>query len=81
MSRFAWMGDALCAQADPDEWTSGTGAQVAPKRICQDCTVRPQCAAHADALHRFDGLAMRGVWGGRSKKQRDDQRREIGEAA
>jgi hypothetical protein len=79
--RYAWMDNALCAQADPDEWTTGTGSQVAPKRICQDCPVRHQCEAHATALHAYDGLAMTGVWGGRSRKQREDQRRQMGEAA
>lgn len=80
--RYAWMDQALCAQADPELWVSNIGGDIrVPKRICQDCPVQPQCDAHAVALHAFDGLAMNGVWGGRSKKQRDEARREMGEAA
>jgi hypothetical protein len=83
MSRYAWMDQALCAQADSDQWVEtgpGYGSQT-PKRICQECPVRSECDAHADALHSFDGLAMRGVWGGRSHRQRENARREMGEAA
>lgn len=76
MSAYAWMDSALCAQADPELWTDGTGNSRATKRICGGCPVRPECAAHAEALHRYDGLAMSGVWGGRSKQQRTRQTRE-----
>ena len=80
--RYAWMDGALCAQADPDLWTSAIGGGTrTPKRICGDCPVTRECDAHAAALHVFDGLAMNGVWGGRSKRQRDNDRRELGEAA
>jgi len=75
--RYAWMDQALCAQADPDLWTTDVGGNTAtPKRICARCPVQPACDAHATALHHFDGLAMRGVWGGRSKRQRDQQQRQ-----
>lgn len=71
-ARYAWMSDALCAQADPELWTrAGKGGDTAtPKRICGSCPVQPQCGAHADTLHRFDGLAPAGIWGGRSHRQR-----------
>lgn len=80
--RYAWMADALCAQADPDAWQpDGKGAKyVQAKAICERCPVQADCDAHADNLHAYDGLAMNGMWAGRSKKQRHDQRR-MGEAA
>ncbi|MFI6033007.1 WhiB family transcriptional regulator [Streptomyces sp. NPDC051315] len=74
MSRYAWMGAALGAQSDPDQWTSASGSQTVPKRICQRCPVQPDCAAHAAALQAYDGIAVAGVWGALSKKQRDDRR-------
>jgi hypothetical protein len=70
------MSAALCAQADPDQWTSGSGSQAVPKRICRRCPVQPDCAAHAAALQAYDGQPMAGVWGGLSKKQRDQRRQE-----
>lgn len=82
MSRYAWMSQALCAQADPDLWISASkgGDTRTPKRICDRCPVRPQCEAHAEQLHAFDGLAMRGIWGGRSHRQRTSKS-QMGEAA
>lgn len=76
--RYAWMDAALCAQADPDLWIHNTkgGDTQTPKRICGSCTVRPQCQAHAGAIHRFDGLAPSGVWGGLSRNQRENERRQ-----
>ena len=74
-SRYAWMDGALCAQTDPDLFTDFGGNGQTPKRICARCPVRTQCAAHASDLHAFEGLAMNGVWGGLSRKQREDQRR------
>jgi WhiB family redox-sensing transcriptional regulator len=71
--RYAWMDAALCAQADPDTWADtprGSGSRL-PKRICGRRPVRAECAAHADAIHAFDGLAPTGVWGGRSHRQRE----------
>lgn len=82
-AHYAWMDSALCVQADPDRWTDpgrGSGSRL-PKRICGSCPVQPQCDAHADNLHRYDGLPMTGVWGGRSQRQRETTRRELGEAA
>ncbi|KMS79582.1 hypothetical protein ACH49_12120 [Streptomyces leeuwenhoekii] len=62
------MASALCAQADPELWTE-PGAGAVPKRICQRCPVRPQCAQHAAALEDTVG-ALAGIWGGTSRKQR-----------
>jgi WhiB family redox-sensing transcriptional regulator len=82
MSRYVWMDQALCAQADPDQWVeTGPGYSTrTPKRICQGCPVRSECEAHAAAIHRFEGLAPNGVWGGRSHRQRTHPQ-QIGEAA
>lgn len=81
-ARYTWMDSALCAQADPELWTSEIGGNSrATKRICGNCPVTRECGAHADTLRRYDGLAMDGVWGGRSKRQRDNDRRRMGEAA
>lgn len=75
--RYRWMSDALCAQADPDLWTSAIGGNSrTPKRICGDCPVTRECDAHAEALHVFDGLVMNGVWGGRSHRQRTTDHRQ-----
>jgi WhiB family redox-sensing transcriptional regulator len=74
-ARYAWMADALCAQADPDSWTDnlpGAGSQNA-KRICARCPVRAACTAHATRLEAHDGAQIRGVWGGLSQNQRRQQ--------
>jgi hypothetical protein len=71
--RYAWMSDALCAQADSDAWTDparGSGSRL-PKRICGNCPAQADCAAHEQAIHAFDGLAPHGIWGGRSHRQRE----------
>jgi WhiB family redox-sensing transcriptional regulator len=79
---YAWMTDALCAQADPEQWTSGAvGNQQTPKRICARCPVKPECIAHATALHTYDGAAMHGIWGGHGKRKREAARGQMGEAA
>ena len=77
-ARYAWMDQAVCAQADPELWTrAGKGGDTAtPKRICASCPVRAACDAHAEQLHRFDGLAPAGIWGGRSHRQRTTSRTE-----
>lgn len=76
-ARFAWMGSALCAQTDPDlfgEAASGTGTR-APKRICGQCPVAPECAAHEQALREHQGTPLHGVWAGLSRRQRSDEQR------
>lgn len=81
--RYAWMSDALCAQADPDSWLEGLagGGSRTAKRICGRCPVRSSCAAHATALETHDGAQVRGVWGGLSQNQRRQQRQQLEEAA
>jgi WhiB family redox-sensing transcriptional regulator len=73
--RYAWMADALCAQADPDTWLEGLaggGSQTA-KRICAGCPVIAECDQHRGALEAHDGIQLRGVWGGRTQNQRRKQ--------
>lgn len=70
--RYKWMDAALCAQADPELWTdvrTGDSSRI-PKRICGNCPVAAECLAHEAALHAYDGLAMHGIWGGTSQRQR-----------
>ena len=71
--RYAWMDQALCAQADPDTWSDvapGSGSRL-PKRICGNCPVQAECAAHEQAIHAHAGYAPTGIWGGRSHRQRE----------
>jgi WhiB family transcriptional regulator, redox-sensing transcriptional regulator len=76
-ARYAWMDQAVCAQTDPELWSSSVGGDTrVPKRICANCPVRPQCDAPAEQLHAFEGLAVHGVWGGRSRRQRTAGRRQ-----
>lgn len=83
MSAYAWMDNALCAQADPDQWAMPvTGGGRVAQRICGSCPVAEACAQHAQTLHTYDGLAMHGTWGGHSRKHRlDDRRQNAKEAA
>ena len=72
MSRYAWMSDAVCAEIDADLFTdtpSGPGSR-APKRICGDCPVQAECAAHELALREQDWGPLHGIWGGQSRRQR-----------
>lgn len=77
---YAWMDDALCAQADPDQWANPTagGNAGSIQRICARCPARTACEAHAQHLHGYDGLAMHGIWGGTTRQQRQATRREEG---
>jgi WhiB family redox-sensing transcriptional regulator len=77
------MDSALCAQADPEQWTGGTpgGSSRTARRICAHCPVQPTCAAHATALEQHDGAAIRGIWGGHSQQQRRQRRRQAEEVA
>jgi WhiB family redox-sensing transcriptional regulator len=74
-ARYAWMTDALCAQADPDTWIEGLagGGSRTAKRICGRCPVAAACAAHASRLENCDTTELRGVWGGRTQNQRRRQ--------
>ncbi|MBR8638675.1 WhiB family transcriptional regulator [Streptomyces tuirus] len=71
-ARYAWMASALCAQADPDLWTDGLPgtATTTARRICAGCPVIAECDQHRAALEAHDGHRLRGVWGGRTQRQR-----------
>lgn len=58
---------ALCAQADPEEWfpTKG-GSTRLPRRICGTCDIQARCLSAA--LGYPDEVD--GVWGGTSVRQR-----------
>ncbi|MFJ9420760.1 WhiB family transcriptional regulator [Streptomyces sp. NPDC101249] len=76
MSRYAWMDQALCAQADPEAWTGGDGSNSrTARRICQQCPVRAACNQHRAHLEAHDGARIRGTWAGRSRHQRANQPR------
>ncbi|MFJ9101362.1 WhiB family transcriptional regulator [Streptomyces sp. NPDC102405] len=70
--RYEWMDQASCAQADPDTWADtapGTGSRL-PKRICGECPVQPECAAHEMQLREQKWEPLAGIWGGTSQRQR-----------
>ncbi|MFF9118337.1 WhiB family transcriptional regulator [Streptomyces massasporeus] len=73
--QYAWMTEALCAQADPDTWIEGLagGGSHTAKRICGGCPVLADCGAHANRLDDYDTTELRGVWGGRTHNQRRQQ--------
>jgi WhiB family redox-sensing transcriptional regulator len=74
--RYAWMADALCAQADPDTWTDTDGSGTTAKRICGRCPVQPDCDAHSQQIHAYDGSAPTGIWGGAGRQQRHTARQQ-----
>ena len=64
-SRLAWVSQARCRTADPDELFVRGAAQRKAAVICRHCPVITQCAA--DAL---DHQIEFGVWGGMTERQR-----------
>lgn len=74
MSRYDWMADARCAQADPDLWHADSGANYTEaKRICRGCPVQRQCADHTARLDT-DNAGRHGMWAGQTHKQRETAR-------
>ena len=63
--RLAWVSQALCRTADPDELFVRGAAQRKAAVICRHCPVMQECAA--DAL---DNKVEFGVWGGMTERQR-----------
>ncbi|XTZ13943.1 WhiB family transcriptional regulator [Micromonospora echinospora] len=62
-----WVGEALCAQVDPDLWfpeEQGQSWRVAAK-LCHTCQVRDLCLAYAVVTDERIG-----VWGGLAATQR-----------
>lgn len=76
MSRYDWMADASCAQADPGLFhPDHSGHYTRAQRICAACPVRPQCEAHTDRLDAVAGLQdQHGMWAGRTRRQRATSR-------
>ncbi len=72
MSRYDWMANALCAQVDPELWfpEKGHGYRAA-KRICDSCTVRPECNQHAsNAEGELSHPFRHGAWAGATPRER-----------
>jgi WhiB family redox-sensing transcriptional regulator len=63
--RIAWVSEALCRSADPDELFVTGAAQKRAAVICRQCAVVAECLA--DAL---DNRIEFGVWGGMTERQR-----------
>lgn len=72
MTRYDWMADAACAQADPELFhPDGKAPNRDAKRVCARCPVQPQCLAYAQQFegevtypHRY------GLWGGQLPRRR-----------
>ena len=64
-TRIAWVSQARCRQADPDELFVRGAAQRKAAVICRHCPVILECGA--DAL---DNRVEFGVWGGMTERQR-----------
>lgn len=66
-----WIGDAVCAQTDPEVFFPEKGASSGPARqVCKGCKVRKDCLEYAlKTGQRF------GVWGGMSERNRRKMRR------
>jgi DNA-binding NarL/FixJ family response regulator len=71
------MGDALCAQVDPELFFPDNGGAHArgAKRVCAACPVTAQCLDYALELEAQQGVAVWGVWGGTTEMQRRTMRR------
>lgn len=67
-----WVGDALCAQTDPDAFFPDKGeSNKAAKQVCASCPVRAECLDHALTIgDRF------GIWGGMPEQARRKMRGE-----
>jgi WhiB family redox-sensing transcriptional regulator len=64
-ARIAWVSQARCRQADPDELFVRGAAQRKAAVICRHCPVIAECGA--DAL---DNRVEFGVWGGMTERER-----------
>lgn len=61
-----WMGDALCAQTDPEIFFPDKGGTTAPaKAVCARCAVAAECLDYA--LEHEEHF---GIWGGVSERNR-----------
>ncbi len=64
-ARIAWVSQAMCRSADPDQLFVRGAAQRKAAVICRHCPVITECGA--DAL---DNRVEFGVWGGMTERQR-----------
>lgn len=83
---FEWMGQALCAQTDPDLFFPENGVSAHAKRTCLRCPVRTDCSAHADRLETGTTRRDRhGMWAAASPGARatrtDGPQRQLDAAA
>lgn len=72
-----WSEQALCTQTDPEAFFPEQGCSVrAAKQVCQACPVRAECLEWA-LTHNEDN----GVWGGASRRERQEIKRRRRNAA
>lgn len=72
-SQPEWMGDAVCAQTDPDQFFPERGGSPKDaKKVCLSCPVISQCRAYA--LGRDERF---GVWGGLTERERRRLKRDL----
>lgn len=64
-ARIAWVAQALCRSADPDQLFVRGAAQRKAAVICRHCPVIAECGAYA-----LDNRVEFGVWGGMTERQR-----------
>lgn len=62
----AWIGEALCAQTDPEAFFPEKGGSTRQaKQVCSGCTVRAECLDYALTHEQCFG-----IWGGLSERER-----------
>jgi WhiB family redox-sensing transcriptional regulator len=62
----SWMLQAKCRGVNPEEFFPGdSNGFAAARRVCAECTVRPECLEYA----LENGIEL-GVWGGASQRER-----------
>lgn len=69
----AWMGDAVCAQTDPEVFFPEKAERVKAsdaKAVCSRCPVKNACLEWA-----INNGERHGVWGGTTERQRRKLRR------
>ena len=72
-----WMGEAICASADPEAWFPPKGSSTREaKRVCRGGSGRPGCPVRAQCLEYALANDDRfGVWGGYSERERRTMKR------
>ncbi len=74
-----WMTDAACRGMGPDLFfpTRGDVADTA-LAVCDTCPVSAQCLTYARTTPIYNGIPMKGIWGGTSENQRKKYRSDNG---